>query len=408
MKSNPIKTICILFCISSVFSQDVSDSSFWGGPTRDGLYPASDLLDAWPEGGPELLWSADSIGSGYSAAAAAGDRVYVSGMLENQGYLFAFDLDGAEVWRTAYGAEWTRGFPGTRSTAVVHLGLIYLESAMGVVFSISAVDGSIVWTRELLNLYGGDNIQYGLSESVLVHKDKVICTPGGPEKNIVALDRLTGETIWTSKGKGEPQAYCSPTIISRNGMEFIVTITGGSILALDFKTGEVLWDHIFISRNGYFPNTPIYRDGFIYCVSGYRSGGIMLQLSPDNRQVAEIWRNASLDNQMGGVVVVDGYIYGSGHQNEDTWQCLNWQTGEQIYSIDKIRQGGIIHSDGKFYCYSEDGTVSLVKADERDFQVISSFSVNLGSGEHFAHHIIHRGRLFVRHGSSLAVYNISK
>lgn len=403
----------IIIIISMLFIYNVSslwaaDNSIWAGPTRDNIYPEKNLADSWPDDGPELLWQFDSLGIGYSAVAVNSSGVYVTGMKEDRtGHLYAFNHDGSIKWSIPYGNEWHRGFPGTRSTPVIYEGLMYFESAQGMVFCIKPENGEIVWSKDLMSDYGGVNIQYGLSESILVDDDRVICTPGGSEHNLMALNRLTGEVIWTNSAKGEPPTYLTPSLIERNGTKFLVTMTSSSIMGIDFESGELLWSHLFINGGETFPNTPIYRDGFIYCVAGYRMGGIMLQLSPDNRDVKEIWRNATLDNQMGGVIVLDGYIYGSGHMSDPAWQCLNWQTGEVIYRSEEIGKGAILYADGKFYCYSEDGTVSLVKADSKSFDVINKFQITAGTNEHFAHHIIHGENLYVRHGDSLMVYKIN-
>jgi len=398
----------VLLSLLMVNSAFPADSSFWAGSRQDGVYPDTGLLQEWPENGPVLLWQVDDIGTGYSTVGVVDDRVFVSGMVDNTGTLFAFDHAGNELWRTSYGAEWTRTFPGTRSTPVVYDGRIYIETAQGVVFCFEAAHGEILWQSSLFEHYGGDNIQYGLAESVLIHGDMVICTPGGVKNNIVALNRLTGDLIWSSAAKSEPPAYCSPTVIQHNGRNMIITITASSILALELETGNLLWDHIFYSRNGYFPNTPIYRNGFLYSVSGYRSGGIMLQLSPDGEDVKEIWRNASLDNLMGGVVEVNGFIYGAGHMNDPSWQCLDWHSGEARWSTDEIVQGGVITADGLLFCYSEDGMVHLVQVDPTQFRLKGSFAVEVGSGEHFAHPVLDNGRLYIRHGSSLQVFNVKQ
>ena len=404
-KRNIIGLLVLSILTTSLWA---SDNSIWAGPTRDNIYPETQLLDEWPQGGPELMWQSDSLGAGYSAVAVNSTGVYVTGMKEDRnGYLHAFNTDGTEKWKIQYGREWYRAFPGTRSTPVIYEDLLYFESGQGVVYCIHPDTGDIIWSVDLLNDFGGQNIRYGLSESILVDDDKIICTPGGSDHNLLALNRFNGEVIWTSAAKGEPPTYITPSLIERNGMKLLVTITESSIMGIGFETGELLWSHIFINQGTTFPNTPIYRDGYIYCVAGYGMGGIMLQLSPDNTDVKEIWRNNTLDNQMGGVVVLDGFIYGSGHRSDRAWQCLNWQTGEVQYRFEELAQGAILFADNKFYCYSEDGMVSLVNADEKSFNVVSSFEVSAGTNEHFAHHIVHDGQLYIRHGDSLMVYKIN-
>ncbi len=134
----------------------------------------------------------------------------------------------------------------------------------------------------------------------------------------------------------------------------------------------------------------------------------MFKLSEDGESVRRVWSQDTLDSQMGAAVLVAGYIYGSGHQNRG-WHCLDWKTGKVRYTAREIgNKGAIIFSDGMLYCYSERGDVALVKPNPQKFEVVSSFQIKKGSGEHWAHPVIKDGRLYLRHGNALMVYHIAK
>ncbi len=383
-----------------------ADFSFWAGPNHDYIYPETDLLDNWPENGPELIWKAEGIGSGYASAAIAGDLVYISGMIDDMGSISAFSMNGELVWRTEYGPEWHRNFPGARSTVTAYKGLLYILSGQGKLICLEAEKGDIQWDVDLFSKYGGRNLQFGISESILIDGDRIFCTPGGEEHNVLALNRLSGELIWSSPGNGETSAYCSPRIVEIADRRIVTTATGGSLIGLDYDTGEVVWNTLLQRRFDCFPNTPLYHDGFIFVCAGYRFGGAMLEMAPDGSDVKEIWRNETMDNQMGGVVLMNGHLYGSGHQRDEGWQCINWNTGEVLYSDETLGRGSVIFADGLFYIYSETGDMSLVKASPDTFEVISSFEITEGTQEHFSHPVIDDGRLYVRHGDVLLVYNI--
>ena len=114
-----------------------------------------------------------------------------------------------------------------------------------------------------------------------------------------------------------------------------------------------------------------------------------------------------MDSQMGSVILVDGYLYGSGHDNRD-WYCVEFLTGEVKFSSRELgRKGNIIFADGMLYIYSEKGDVALVKPNSEKFEIISSFVLEAGSGEHWAHPVIKKGKLYVRHGDILNIYNIA-
>lgn len=396
--------LAVFFSFSTLFAQIDSQ---WRGPNRDGVYPNESLLKLWPKDGPELLWSVDDLGAGYSSPAVTSNRVYVTGMISSEGFLFAFDIDGKPVWKTSYGPEWSGSRPGARTAPTVVGRLIYLMSALGRVVCLST-DGKVVWSKNLKEDFGARNIEWGMTESLLVDGDRVFCTPGGRNAMMAALDRHTGKTIWTIKGNGEMSGYCSPCLVNHGQKRLILTMTAESVVGIDADTGEFLWQHSHITEYDVNANTPLYKDGYIYTVSGYDTGGQMFKLSDDGTTVKRIWSTDKLDSQMGSVILVDGFIYGSGHQNRG-WFSLDWKTGKVQFSSRTLgNKGAIIFSDNLLYCYSERGDVGLVKPNPQKFEVLSSFRVKKGSGEHWAHPVIKKGRLYIRHGNALMVYNIAR
>lgn len=392
------------FCVSSVFGQIDSQ---WRGPNRDGIYPDENLLKEWPEGGPALVWSLDGLGAGYSSAVVTSDRVYVTGMTGGTGILYAIDMEGNIVWKSSYGPEWDGSRPGARSTPTVVGNRIYLLSAEGRVVCLDT-EGKTVWSVDLIRDFGARNIEWGMTESLLVDGDRVFCTPGGRDVMIVALNRHSGQTVWRVKGNGEKSGYSSPCLVKHGKRRLILTMTARSVVGVDADTREYLWRSPHVTEYDVNANTPLYHDGFIYTVSGYGTGGQMFKLSADGKSVNRVWSEGTLDSQLGAAVLVDGYIYGSGHQRRG-WHCLDWKTGKVQFSERAIgNKGNIIYADGMLYCYSERGDVALVKPDPKQFEVVGSFKITRGSGEHWAHLVIKNGRLYVRHGDVLMVYSISR
>jgi outer membrane protein assembly factor BamB len=404
LRLNLIFIICILF--SFVLGEDFSQ---WRGPHRDGKYPDKNLLKEWPVGGPPLIWSVDNLGAGHSSVALANKHVYVTGMPGNTGVLYAFNLDGVLQWKKSYGIEWTRNYPGTRSTPTVIGDHLYVMSGLGRVVCLNALSGKEIWAVELFKRFSAENIEWGLAESVLIDGNHVFCTPGGPRANVVALNRFNGKSIWTSVGYGEPAAYCSPQLVEHYDARLIVTMTAESIIALDANDGTPYWRAPQYQEYKIHANTPLYHDGKIFfaSASNRNSGSVLLELSQDGKDAKKIWRNEGFDNLMGGNILLDGYIYGSRyHRNE--WYCLDWRNGESQYVFTDLDGGVVIWADGLFYCYSRAGEMALVKADSEEFKIVSSFKIRRGTGQHWAHPVIAEGRLYIRHGDALMVYDISQ
>ncbi|MFC2154968.1 PQQ-binding-like beta-propeller repeat protein [Acidobacteriota bacterium] len=404
MKKIMMISLFIGVFILSAFGQ--MDSQ-WRGPNRDGIYPGEKLLEKWPAAGPKQLWATFGLGEGYSSAAVTGDRVYVTGLISGTGYLFAFDMKGKVVWKSSYGPEWDSGHPGARTTPTVVGNRVYLLSGQGLCACFDS-DGKKKWSVDLIRDFKARNLKWGITESLLVDGDKVFCTPGGADVMIAALDRHTGKILWKIKGNGQKSGYCSPWIVKHGNMRLLLTMTEKSVIGIDADKGTYLWSYSHVTSYGVNANTPLYHEGNVFTDSGYGTGGQMFKLSKDGKIMDLLWSEDTLDSQMGAVVLVNGYIYGSGHRNRG-WHCLDWKTGKVQFTAKELgNKGNIIFSDGMLYCYSEKGDVALVKPNPKTFDVVSSFKIEKGSGPHWAHPVIKKGRLYIRHGEALMVYDIAK
>jgi outer membrane protein assembly factor BamB len=397
----------LIFCLASlsIFSVYSQETAQWRGPARDGIYPATGLLKSWPEAGPALLWHFDGLGEGHASAAVTKDKVFTAGIIDGIGYMYCFDLKGKLLWKVPYGEEWTESYPGVRSTPLVHNGKIYQLSGLGKLVCRNATNGDFIWSVDVLKDYQGPNIKWGVTENLLIEGNKLFCTVGGAQANVIALDANTGKLIWKCSGKGEVSAYGSPALIKLAKKSILVTHTASSILGIDIENGTLLWSHDQPNKYSVHANTPLFHKGYLYCVSGYGKGGVMLKVADNGSSVEEIWRNTSIDNRMGGFVLVNEKIYGSDDSGK-AWYCLDWKTGTPMYSEKITGRGNIIFSDGMLYLYGDNGEIVLAEPLANSFKKISSFKVPYGTDQHWAHLVIGHDRLFVRHGSSLMVYDL--
>ena len=403
------KTIIVIIIIMGFgqLQSSVQEIAQWRGENRDGIYNETGLLKQWPVDGPKLLWHYDELGPGHASAAVTTNFVYTAGTtLEGIGFVVALSHSGKKIWQTEIGEEWMDNFDGTRSTPIVYDGKLYIMSSYGKLLCMNADDGNVIWNVELFNDFDGRNIKWGVTENLLIDGNTLFVTPGGTKANILALDKDTGKLIWESPGMEELSAYCSPRIVEIQNTKLLVTQTSASILGLDAGTGDVLWSYPHPNKWSVQANTPIYKDGKLYCFSGYGKGGVMLQLSEEGKKVDKVWENTSLDSKMGGAVLLDGNIYGSGDANKK-WFCVDWETGEDLYSSTMLKVGNIIYADGLLYCYGDGGNIGIVDPLTNDYNLISSFEVPYGEKYHWAHLVINDKKLYVRHGTSLMVYDIA-
>lgn len=402
------KAVLILsLTLTITFSVSAQESTRWRGASSDGIYPDKGLLKVWPEKGPEMLWSFEQLGEGYASPSFYDGYIYIPTMLEDKGYMFKLTMSGKEVWRKFYGIEFTRSYPGTRSSATIAGDLLYMLSGNGKLVCMNTKDGSIRWSKELTKDFDGVINRYGYNETIVVEGDRLYTTPGGKTHNVVALNRFTGDIIWASPGREEKAAYCTPKIIKLATRSILVTHTESHILGIDTRDGKLLWSYPWANLRLEHQNTPLYKDGQLFCLSGYGMGAVMLNLSPDGTSVTRKWFSQSFDNRMGAAVLVNGYLYGSGH-NDPSWQCYNWVTGEKMYSSKELFMGPVISAEGLLYCCSEKGEIALVKPDPSGFRIISKMTLQRGSGPHWAHPVIHEGILYIPRGRALTAYNIKQ
>lgn len=392
----------LVMILTGVKAQEVTG---WRGPLRNGIYPETGLMKVWPESGPEMIWSYEGLGQGHSSAAISNGFLYVTGMIDKTGYLFKFDLEGSPVFRKPYGPEFSVSWYGTRGTPVIAGDHVYVVSGMGKLFCFSAISGDIVWSKDLFKEFDGKNIQWGVNETPVVDGKTIFVTPGGKRNNVVALNRHTGELIWSSPGLGELSAYCTPLLFRHNGRKILATHTDSHLIGIDAVSGSLLWSHRHPNQYSVHPNTPIYHNGELFFFSGYGQGGGKVKLSEDGNQISLEWTNKKIDSRMGGAVLVEGYIYGSG-DNHREWRCIDWETGKETYASDEIAKGVVIYADGMLYCYSERGELALVTADPSGFDVKAKTRVTLGTEQHWAHPMIHDGVLYVRHGNAIMAYKV--
>ncbi|MBI3119738.1 MAG: PQQ-like beta-propeller repeat protein [Candidatus Hydrogenedentes bacterium] len=385
------------------------DSPQFRGPNRDGKYPEKGLLQAWPEGGPKLLWTADGIGLGYSSVSVAGDSIYVTGRGEdNIGRFYALGLDGAIKWSLEYGPETASGQgPAARSTPTIDGDRAYILSGPGLAMCIDLTKKAPLWSVNIVEEFKSLPTEWSLAESPLIDGNKVFYTPGGPDASVVALDKMTGDTIWTSKGLSEAAAYCTPNLIEHGGRRMVVTMTAKSVVALDPETGAILWTHEHPTKYDIHAVTPVYADGMIYYTAGYKSGGGMLQLASDGGSVTPKWSDMTLDCQHHGVVIVDGYVFGTSQTGKEL-VCLELATGKVMWETREVTQGNVVFADGMLYTYEgpQAGVVSLVKPSPAGFERAGQFTITEGAAEHWAHPTIANGVLYIRHGEKLFAYDV--
>lgn len=404
----PMKQLKVMMglgvCILTTFAM-ATDSPSFRGPDRNGKYAEKGLMKTWPDQGPKELWDFNGLGEGYSSMAIVDDTIYTTGKTDEEGFLFAISTAGKLKWKVSYGYETDgRGYPGSRSTPEVDGDMLYITNGSGKVMAFKRADGGHVWTVDM-SKFGGRYPRFNISESVLIDGDKVICTPGGEGAGVVALNKKTGETIWKTTGLNDKASYCSARIFDNGKVRQIITLLDQSMVGINPENGKLIWRVDYPIKYGIHAVSPVFHGNTIYVADGYKQGGRAFKLADDGKSVSDLWAEKSIDIHHGGAISLNGYVYGA--SSSGTWGCIDLETGKVVARFRDIGKGSAIYADGRLYGYDEKGRVGLIDPDPKNFKVVSWFQIEKGSGQHWNHPVIHKGKLYIRHGNAMMCYDIS-
>lgn len=400
----------------------------WRGPQRDGICNDKELLQQWPEDGPALLWKSGDLGRGYSAPIFVGDRIFLAGDVGEELHIFALDRSGKLLWKAQNGRSWKHPYPGARSSCAYSEGRIYHLNAHGRVVCLEAETGRELWSVNLLDRFGGKVIHWGFSECLLVDGPRLIVTPGGTKALMAALDKKTGETVWASEplllgatddpahqrlaepaGEADNASYASPILFQLGDRRMLVNCSLRHAFGVDADTGKLLWTRPLVTRYSVIAATPVLvgRDS-VFVTAPDGEGGTLYRLHNEGTgvRVETVWKT-DLDTCQGGLVYVDGTLFGSRYRARKEWAGLDARTGAVRHTLKDFAKGSVLHADGRLYCLSEEGEVALLKPVPDGFDVAGRFRlVPDRKSDAWTHPVIVDGRLYLRYQETLYCYDV--
>jgi outer membrane protein assembly factor BamB len=379
----------------------------WRGPDRNGLSKETGLMKQWPASGPPRLWLISNLGPGYGTVAIKGGRIFLQTLVGRQSAVVSLNRsDGKLVWSRALGPGGNndRG-PGPRGTPTVDGDRVYVLTENGDLACLRAQDGVPLWQRNILREFNGRNISWDISESPLVDGNNVIVTPGGRGAGVVALDKMTGKTVWTSKELSDEAGYASVIVADVQGVRTLMTLTSRGGVGVRATDGKLMWNYGRVANNTANIATPIFHDNKVFYTSDYGTGGALLRLTAQAGEVKaqEIYFTRELKNHHGGVVLVNGYLYGF---NSSILTCLDFATGKMMWRHRSVGKGSLTYADGNLYILSEDNVAGLVAATPTGYEEKGRFRIADQGLPSWAHPVVSGGNLYIRNQGTLASYDI--
>lgn len=403
----------------------VTASNVWSGdwpqfrgPHRDGLSTETGLLQRWPQEGPRLAWKASGVGEGYSSVSIAHEHVYTMGDLADAAYVFCLQQKDGEITWSAKVGETGGNYKGPRCTPTVDGPHVFVLGQFGDLVCFEAATGHEVWRKNLPNDFQGEAGAWNYTESVLIDGNTLVCTPGGKQATMVALNKQNGDVLWKgTTPDGDPAGYASPIVAVIDGTRMYVQLLAGGAAAFDAKEGRLLWrygtdtDH-FKDNTANIP-TPIVQGNRIFFSAGYGRGGGLVQVTRqgDEWKAVEIYFDQSLNNKHGGVIWVGDYLYGD-HDSSGRPFCAEAMTGKTVWRKGRDGDGtgsmALTYADGHLYCRYENGIVSLVPAVPSGYQETSSFKIPDGTEPSWPHPVVLDGKLYLRDQNVVWCYDIAE
>lgn len=390
-----------------------SSTSAWPqfrGPDRLNRSPDSGLLQQWPSGGPPLVYKSDRVlGVGYSSVALAGDLILTMGSRGEDEFVIALNAaSGDEVWSTRSGRTRRDGMgDGPRGTPTVDGDRVYALGANGDLVCLNLEDGRKIWGGNILQEFEGNNIGWGISESVLIDGDRLICTPGGQKGTMAALNKMTGRVIWTAQAPGNPPAgYASAIAIDVNGVRQYVNFTHTSVISVRADNGEFLWANNASANGTANCSSALFYDDHVFTSSGYNQGCALVKVTGGRgRSGAElVYQNKEMRNHHGGMVLDGQYLYGT---DEGVMKCLDVMTGRVMWQDRSVGKGAVVYVDGKIILRSEGGPIAMMEATHEGYRELGRFDQPDRSNQAaWAHPVVADGRLYLRDQALLLVYDL--
>jgi outer membrane protein assembly factor BamB len=432
------------------------------GPNRDAKSKDTGLLKSWPKGGPKKLWEVKDIGNGYSSVTIDGGLVYITGrkphadekieyktppkhiwQVKGQGfYVSTIDYATGKVKQSkdvanAYyekihpdGTHENLSFKGTRASITIEEDRLYVATGLGEIMCLEKDSFKRIWTRNVKEKEFDSGVVghgWGYTESILIYKDKAIFCTGGENTFMVALDKMTGKTLWKSPPNGQSQ-YGSTILADVDGVPMLVNGSRVGLMGVHAKTGKELWQYDFAKKNMANCNSPIYSNGFVFWPCGYGKGGISLQMKAKGQKVfaRKAWKTKDADCHHGGMILHEGYLYGN---HKGGFVCIDFKTGKTMWDSNdldedaaNIPKGSVCWADGMFYVFAEKaGEMFLCEFTPKGFKIKGQFfaegfsdksgwtkELKRTMGTSWAHPVVAGGKLYLRHFNKLYCYDITK
>ena len=388
------------------------------GPQRDGIARGAKVRSDWEQNPPKALWRR-SVGPAWSSFALVGDFLFTQEQRGENEAVVAYDPGtGEEIWVHSNPGrhETFLGGIGPRATPTFHDGRLYALGATGTLDCLEPTTGGLIWSRNIADDAGTEQLEFGFSGSPLVVDEMVIVNPGknvptggdpsmydnSPPGAVIAYHRLTGDIIWKT---GKRQAgYGAPRLEMVDGERQILIFKAWGLSGHDPSTGQELWWWEFTNPYGTNAVQPILTESGDIYISTETTGSALLHVSQqaDGWTVEPRWvRPNKMRLRFNGGVLQDHHVYGL---DGGILSAFDLREGKRAWKKGRYRFGQILMLRDFLLVLAENGDVALVQVSPESMTEVARFHAI--AGRCWNHPVVRDGLLYVRSDEEMACYDL--
>jgi outer membrane protein assembly factor BamB len=348
----------------------------WGGPNRNFQTQAKGIKDTWPASGPRVVWKR-ALGEGYSAPAVENGVLYTMyGKPREEIVLAANAETGVTLWEHATPMTFQSDAPelgnGPYTAPLIAGDRLFTTGVAGRLQCLDKKSGKLLWTQQLWTDHNGSRMMYGYASSPIAFRDTVIVPVGGPGKAVMAFNQADGKVAWHKNDFGN--VYSSPLMINVGGLEQLVLLMDGAVLAVNPHNGDPQWQVPFKADYSIAISTPVWGpDNLLFVSSEYNAGTKVIELQRSGMQTkaTELWSSNRLRLHHGNAMRVDGAMYFSsgGKGSQAILSAVDARSGTIHWQERSIQKATFVWADNKLITLDQDGNLMIAYPSPKEFKI---------------------------------------
>ncbi len=335
------------------------------------------LRSTWPAGGPKVVWKRE-LGEGHSSPAIDNGVLYTMyNRAGNEATIAVNSATGKTLWEHSTPSTFRSAYQdpgnGPYATPLVLADRVVTAGVTGRIECRARKDGALLWKQSLWLDHKGTRLAYGYASSPIAFGDTVIVPCGGTGRALIAFRQSDGAKVWSKHDY--PNVYSSPVLIDVDGLDQLVQLMDGYVLAVNPTNGDLQWQIPFKASYGIAVATPVWTGRLLFVSSEYDAGAKAIRLERTGQRVkaSEAWSSNRLRLHHGNAIHIDGTVYFSsgGKGSVAILTAVDMATGKIHWQDRKVGKATFIWADRKLITLDQDGNLMLAEPSPKSFKILA-------------------------------------